>query len=109
MENYSKTEENTVKETSNLQKDEKPIPYCHNLAGVVIHGETESDLNADILKITLKIKDQYPELSKYIEEMPETIAVEKNPEMSLKNLKTYYDSLDAMLNKYILEHSDSVK
>jgi hypothetical protein len=40
--------------------------------------------------------------------MPITIPDEKDPEITLKNLKTYYDSLKAMLDKYILEHSDAV-
>lgn len=71
--------------------------------------ETESDLNAKILKITMTIKDQYPELSKYIEEMQVTIPDEKNPEITLKNLKTYYDALNAVLNKYIVEHPINAK
>jgi hypothetical protein len=57
----------------------------------------------------MTIKDQYPELSKYLEEMQETIPGEKNPGITLKNLKTYYDSLNSMLNKYILEHPGKTK
>ena len=64
----------------------------------------EADLNSDILKITMTIRDKYPELSKYIEEMNATIPDEKDPEITLKNLKAYYDSLNTMLSKYILEH-----
>ncbi|OFY93352.1 MAG: hypothetical protein A3K10_07065 [Bacteroidetes bacterium RIFCSPLOWO2_12_FULL_31_6] len=67
--------------------------------------ETEKDLNEKILKITLKIKDQYPELSKYLEEMPVTIPDKKDPEITLKKLRTYYESLYSLLNKYILEQS----
>lgn len=67
-------------------------------------SKEEHELNSKILKITMTIKDQYPELSKYIEEMPVTIPDKKNPEITLKNLKAYYDSLNSMLNKYILEH-----
>jgi hypothetical protein len=74
---------------------------------IVINVETEKELNSKILKITMKIKDQYPELSKYIEEMQETIPDEKKPEITLKNLKKYYDSLNSMLNKYISEHSNT--
>ncbi|MEK7198737.1 MAG: hypothetical protein AAB212_02300 [Bacteroidota bacterium] len=61
-------------------------------------------LNEKILKITMKIKDQYPELSKYLEELPETIPNEKKPEITFDNLKTYYDSLEAFLTKYLVEH-----
>ena len=69
--------------------------------------ETEKELNTKILKITMTIKEKYPELSKYIEEMQVTIPDEKNPEISIKNLKIYYDSLSSMLNNYILEHPDN--
>lgn len=68
------------------------------------HSAEETDWNSKILKITMTINDKYPELSKYIEEMLVTIPDEKNPEITLKNLKTYYDSLNSMLSTYILEH-----
>lgn len=68
------------------------------------YEEAEKELNSKILKITLKINDQYPELSKYLEEMPVTIPVDKKPEITLTNLNTYYESLNALLNKYIKEH-----
>jgi hypothetical protein len=71
--------------------------------------ETENELNAKILKITMTIKDKYPELSKYIEEMPVTIGNEKDPEINRQALKKYYESLNSMLNKYELEHSDNKK
>lgn len=71
--------------------------------------ETEKELNALILGITLKIKDKHPELSKYIEEMPVTIPDTKDPEITLKNLRSYYDSLNALLTKYLLEHPELKK
>ena len=58
------------------------------------------ELNADILKITMLIQDQYPELSKFIDEMQVTIPDEKHPEITLTNLKKYYDSLNLIVNKY---------
>ena len=63
--------------------------------------ETKKDLNSKILNITMEIKDQFPELSKYLEEMQETIPDRKHPEVTLKNLRTYHDSLIVMVNKYI--------
>jgi hypothetical protein len=69
-----------------------------------ISDDAEKNLNAKILKITMTIMEQYPELSKYIEEMPVTIPNEKIPEITLDNLKTYFESLNTMLNKYKLEH-----
>jgi len=32
--------------------------------------------------------------------MPETIPSENDPEITLKNLKSYYESLNSLLNKY---------
>jgi hypothetical protein len=75
----------------------------------VAYKESEKDLNSNILKITMRIKDQFPALSKYIEEIPVTIPDEKHPEISLKNLKIYYESLNSMLNKYLLEHTGKAK
>ncbi len=64
----------------------------------------EEKLNQKILKITMTIKDKYPELSKYIEEMPETIPDQKHPAVKQDALQSYYDSLDSMLKKYGVEH-----
>ncbi|HET6991627.1 MAG TPA: hypothetical protein VFJ43_09905 [Bacteroidia bacterium] len=67
--------------------------------------ETVKELNEKILAITMTIKEHYPELSKYLDEMTTTIPDEKDPEITKKNLKSYYDSLTTMLNKYIMKHS----
>jgi len=75
-----------------------------NNSGPENDKDAEKDLNAKILKITMMIKDQYPELSQFLEEMPTTIPNEKHPDVNLQNLKNYYDSLTALLNKYKLEH-----
>lgn len=64
----------------------------------------ENEWNEKIMKITMRIKDQYPELSKYLNEMPVTIPDEKDPEIALRNLKTYFESLKSMLDTYILEN-----
>jgi hypothetical protein len=63
--------------------------------------ETEKDLNAKILKVRKFIKDQYPDLYEFIEEIPVKGLSLKNPEKSVKALRTYYDSLHLMLNQYI--------
>ncbi|MBC7845139.1 MAG: hypothetical protein H7Y10_01445 [Flavobacterium sp.] len=63
--------------------------------------KTEKELDAAIVQITMKIKDQYPELSKYIIEMPETIPNVESPEINRKALQDYYDSLDFLLKDYI--------
>ncbi len=62
------------------------------------------DLNNDILNITMKIQDEFPELSKYIAEMPVTIPNKEAPEINTKNLQDYYNSLETLLKKYTRNH-----
>lgn len=69
--------------------------------------KTEKELNTAILEITLKIKEQSPELSKYILEMPVTIPNLENPEISNKALQDYYDSLVIIFNDYIKNHKST--
>ncbi len=66
--------------------------------------EIESILNEKILETTLKIHSQYPELVKYLDEMAVTIPDKSNPEITLRNLRAYNNSLNTMLNKYQAEH-----
>lgn len=63
--------------------------------------KTEHELNADILKISMKIRENYPELSKYITEMPVTIPNVVSPEINIKSLSDYYDSLLELIKKYV--------
>lgn len=71
--------------------------------------KTEKELNADILTITMLIQDKFPELSKYIAEMPVTIPNVTTPEITVKILKDYYESLDILLKDYDKNHSISLK
>ena len=70
--------------------------------------KTEHELNADILKVTMIIRDKYPELSKYISEMTITIPDVATPDINIKNLKEYYDSLVAVLKKYAPNHVSEI-
>lgn len=106
MDNISKANSDLNKKIEKIEKEIQPALYEQSLDRNLINQEAEKNLNSKILEITLKIKDQYPELSKYIEEMPVTIPDEKKPEITLKNLKAYYDSLNDVLSKYLLEHPD---
>lgn len=65
--------------------------------------KTEEEWNEKILKITIKIKEQYSELGNYLEEMPVTIPNKKYPEITLLSLKQYFESLDSLLKNYIME------
>ncbi len=66
--------------------------------------KTEHELNDAIVKITMKIQQDYPELSKFITEMPVTIPNEKHPDINNKALEEYYDSLLSLLQKYDENH-----
>ena len=66
--------------------------------------ESEKELNLEILKITMTIQEKYPELSEHLGEMPVTIPDAKSPEINIKNLRAYYDSLTSLLENYIRSH-----
>ena len=63
--------------------------------------KTEKEINEDILKITMKIKDQFPELSSYILEMPVTVPNTEDPKINRKIVEDYYDSLEILLQDYL--------
>ena len=65
--------------------------------------KTEKELNDAILTITMRIRNEYPELMKYLSELPVTIPDVENPEINSKVLTEYYESLENILTKYILE------
>ncbi|HSL88592.1 MAG TPA: hypothetical protein VK870_04785 [Ignavibacteriaceae bacterium] len=66
--------------------------------------ESAKELNVKILDITMIIQEKYPELLKYLGEMPVTIPDKKSPEIDCKNLREYYDSLSSILENYAREH-----
>lgn len=67
--------------------------------------KTSDQLVLNISNITSKINQEYPELSKYIVEIP--LKVSKNPTIENKNLKEYYDSLVGILSEYEKTHTVS--
>ena len=56
--------------------------------------------NAAILKKILIINEKYPELSKYLSEMPITVPNVEHPEIDCEALKEYYDSLCILVKNY---------
>lgn len=68
--------------------------------------KTEAEINNDILKITLLIQEKFPELSKYIAEMPVTVPDCIHPDINLKNLDEYYQSLFELVKNY--NHSEKI-
>jgi len=68
--------------------------------------ETKRELTEKILKITILIQEKYPELSKYLSEVQETLPTFEHPEVDEKALANYYQTLDEMLKDYLLEHPE---
>lgn len=62
--------------------------------------KVEKELNKKIIEITNDIRQNYPELLKYLDEMPETIPSEENPSVEHKDLSDYYKSLVDLVEEY---------
>ena len=66
--------------------------------------KTELNINNDILRLTNEIENTYPELLKYISEIPVKDVFESTFEINSKNLLGYYNTLKIILEKYKAEH-----
>lgn len=66
--------------------------------------KTEAELNENILKITMTIRNEFPELMKFLNEMPVTIPDKESPKINTSILQEYYDSLETLLRKYAPNH-----
>ena len=64
--------------------------------------KTKIELEHSILDITDKIHKEFPELIKYITEIPINTSTEA--EGNIKNLEDYYSSLEEILTKYSKTH-----
>jgi hypothetical protein len=62
--------------------------------------KTETELTQDILEITNKIHQQFPELSKYLKEIPIRIETTKDNGISSQSLSDYYDSMFEVITEY---------
>ena len=62
--------------------------------------KTDDELNREILETKIKIQENYPELSKFADEMTITIHDKETPEINTKSLKDYNDSLQYMAAGY---------
>ncbi|MFT6883213.1 MAG: hypothetical protein ACI83W_002506 [Marinoscillum sp.] len=66
--------------------------------------KTKAELEQDIINITANIHRKFPELSKYISEMPDNASGANTNGIGTKNLKEYYNSLDEVLSEYLKTH-----
>lgn len=68
--------------------------------------KSENELNQDIIAITAKITQEYPELVKYINEMPlKNLPIADSP--NLKSLEEYYNSLVEIVKNYSKTHEST--
>lgn len=66
--------------------------------------KTEKELNQDIIDLTLKITLDFPELSKYLSEIPVNNAAKSEPGARVKILEEYYHSLVNIVSEYSETH-----
>ena len=94
----------TPPDAHDAEPNELPATDTWSDAQLATYTQIEADLNAKILEVTMSIRQEFPELSKFIEEMPVTVPDKKDPAVTLTNLKGYHESLGLMLNKYRKDH-----
>ena len=66
--------------------------------------KTATEWNQAIIDITMEIQKKFPELSKYIKEMPVKISGKDKEGIDSKSLMEYYNSLVKMVKEYSKSH-----
>lgn len=66
--------------------------------------EKEKVLNEEILALTAEIREKYPELEKFLGELPGTLPDTEHPEINSHSLRDYRDTLKSLIKNYIPEH-----
>lgn len=66
--------------------------------------KTKEELEKDIAQITLKIYEKFPELSKYISEIPIAFSAPENEQEDFVNFKHYYETLQNVVLEYAKTH-----
>lgn len=65
---------------------------------------TPEKLNEAIFLTTIRIQEEFPELVKYLEELPETIPSTNEQGVSIEDLEAYLESLNNLILTYAKEH-----
>lgn len=66
--------------------------------------KNKAELEKDILAITLRIHEEFPELSKFIDEMPDNFKETDDESVEIKSLFEYYKSLEELISDYSKTH-----
>jgi hypothetical protein len=67
--------------------------------------QTEKEIIEAISQLTIEIRDKYPEMAKYLNEMTVTNPDIEHPDINLQVLNDYYESLKMMIDRYATEHT----
>lgn len=62
--------------------------------------KTTYELNNEIIKVTMNIEKTYPELAKYISELPISTSDESDSVFDKEALKEYLDSLNNLIASF---------
>ena len=65
---------------------------------------TLKKLNEAIFLTTLKIQNEFPELVKYLDELPDGLTTTNEPEVHIGELEGYLESLNKLISTYAKEH-----
>jgi hypothetical protein len=71
--------------------------------------ENQDELNKEISKITLKIRKEYPELIKYLDEIPVNFSFNLEDGVNKKEMQEYLNSLNNLISTYSQEHKKTKK
>ncbi len=66
--------------------------------------KTKAELEQDIINITVRIHQEFPELSKFIAKIPEDYPGIDTGELGTKRFKEYYNSLTEIISEYSKTH-----
>ena len=65
---------------------------------------SEKEVTEAIAKLTIEIREKYPEIGKYLNEMTVTNPDEEHPRINVELMNDYYETLKLMVEKYAAEH-----
>jgi DNA repair ATPase RecN len=66
--------------------------------------QSANNLTSSIFKITNKMDSDFPELLKYINELPEQLTSQKKKDINCSDLEDYLDSLKQLMTQYAQQH-----
>lgn len=75
---------------------------------IIMESKTALEWIEKIQKIKEEIKSKYPELAKDIKEMPVILKADGSPDNDPRHMKTYFESLQVLLDDFSVSHESSV-